>query len=311
MTDDEALERDLRAMLAARDPGPAPTVLATVVRSRLHSDRGPRRLVAIGRWAGTAAVLGAVAAILILAVVAARPISISPGSTPLPTPAQPYSIQPGDGVVAEDHVPVGQAVAGLLAFAALFVAVRISTDRRARIGAVLGIALIGLVALSIGTSDAIGFDGGSSGADPSGPGSSNPPGTYVAVTGDRPFTVTLTVTNTSRLPLTIEGIPEQGTFTVNGRTQPRLVGLGLLPVCCDPAAMQPFEPTTVQPGGSVDLAIGGMAGDCAIPADATGASRFASFDQVPIVYEQLTIWHTANIRMPEAVVVPASGADCP
>jgi hypothetical protein len=308
---DDVFERDVRAMLAGRDPGPAPARLSEAVRAQRSADRGPRRIASAGRWAGTIAVLGAVAAVVVLAIVVARPISVGPGATPLPTPIERYSIQPGDGVITEDHTPAAQEIAALLAFAGLFVVVRIASDRRARIGAALGIALILLVTVRIGTSDAIGFGVGVLSVDPGGSGPADPSGTYVSVRGDRPFTVLFTVTNTSRLPLTIEGIPEPGSQVINGRTQPRLVGLGLVTTCCPAAGMQPFRPVTLQPAGSVDLVIGGMAGDCAIPGDAPGGTRFVSFEQVSVVYEQLTIWHTAEVTLPESVVVQASGADCP
>jgi hypothetical protein len=307
---DDIFERDLRALLAARDPGPAPAALAMLVGSRLETDHGPQRLVAMGRWAGTAAVLAALAAVLILTVVVSRPTAVTPGSSPLPTPAQPYSIQPGDGVVTEDHVPVAQEIAALVALAGLFVMVRLTTDRRVRIGAILGIALIVLVTARIGTSDAIGFVGGVTSVEPGASGASDPPGMHVSVTGDRPFTIIVTITNTSRLPLTIEGLPVQGTNTVNGRTQPRLVGLGAHSVCCTATAVQPFQPTILQPDGSVDLAIGGLAGDCAVPPFTSAAQRYSSFDQVSFVYEQLTIWHTAVVTLPDAIVVSESGVDC-
>ena len=309
---DDVVERDLPAFLAARDPGPAPAALAVRVRSRLETDRASRRLMATGRLAGRTAALAAFAAVLILAIIVARPVAFSPGSSPLPAPAQPYSIQPGDGVVTADHVPVAQTIAALLAFAALFVVVRIATDRRVRIGAALGIALIALGTASIGTSDAVRFGTGVLSVEPGGSGpTGDSSGVYVHVTGDRPFTIIVTITNVSRLPLTIEGIPEQGSQTVNGRTQPRLVGLGSLSLCCTATAVQAFRPTILQPDGSIDLAIGGLAGDCAVPPDASAAQTYSSFEHVSIVYEQLTIWHTAVVSLPSAIVLSESGVDCP
>jgi hypothetical protein len=298
-------------MLAARDPGPAPAGLATAVRARLDADRGPRRLWSIGRLAAATAGVTGLATVLVLALVVARPLPTGPGSSPLPSATGPYTIQPGDGVVTGEYYPIAQTIAALLAFASLFVVARTSADRRAIIGASLGMALIGLAAASIGTSDAIAFVGGGSGVTPSGDGPPDSPGMYVSVTGDRPFVLILTVTNTSRLPLTIEGLPEQGLLLANGQTQPRLVGLGRLPRCCDAGSIERFRPVTLEPGGAVDLAIGGMAGSCAIPPGGPTDGQFSSFETIPIVYEQLTIRHTAEVTLPEPVVVRASGAVCP
>ena len=305
MTDDGAFERDLRAMLAARDPGPAPTVLATVVRSRLRNDRRPRRLASAGRWAGAAVVLGAVAAVLILAIVVARPSSVSPGSTPLPTQS-PYTIGAGDGVVRGESYPIVQIALALITATFLVRGYARATVRRNRIAFGLGIAIMALAAMKIGTPDAVAF--GAIGEEALDPGGHDPSGAarfVVDVVGDSPFTLILTVSNTSRLPLDIEGIAEPASILPGEIPQARFVGVGVI---ADPSAnltAQPrfaFAPRTLWPGESVDLALLGMAGQCAI-SPSTAAGGFISLEDVEIVYEQLTLRHTATVVLPEPVNV--------
>jgi hypothetical protein len=309
---DPAFERDVRRMLMARDPGPAPAELRPAIVAALAAEPGQRRAIAVGRLARAAAGATTIAAALVFGILVSRPPAIGPGAATPPSAGAAYSIRPGDGVVAGDLFPTAQLIAALLAFAVLFVIARTAADRRARLGAALGIALLGLMVFSVGTSDAVAFVGGGSGVVPAGEGPPDEPGMYVSVKGDQPFVIVLTVTNTSRLPLTIEGMPGPlGSATVNGASQPRLIGLGLLARCCDLALLEPFRPTTLEPGGTVDLAIGGLAGACAIPPGVTPSTGEASFEQIRIVYEQLTISHTAAVALPEPVVVSSSEAACP
>ncbi|HEX5824271.1 MAG TPA: hypothetical protein VFY18_07440, partial [Candidatus Limnocylindrales bacterium] len=232
----DPFERDLRAMLAARDPGSAPVALAAAVRSRLQADGerswldGPRRLL------GATTLVAAAAAVLILAIIAGRPVPIGPGATTAPEPTGPYALQPGDGVVGGEFVPAIQVLLALAAFAALTTVALRTPDRRIRIATAVGSLIIVLVAVSIGTSDAIGFRDGGYGVQPGRTPPAGDPGMYVAVTGDSPFTLLLTVTNTSRLPLEIIGIPADGTEANATEAavppsphRPRFVGLGLLP----------------------------------------------------------------------------------
>jgi len=312
MTDDATFERDLQAMLAARDPGPVPATLSDRVARRLAGERQPRWWRRIGRWTGTAAGLaGVAAAVVILAIVASRPIAPGPGAAPLPTPGLPYRIQPGDGTVSLEYVPAAQVIAGLLLFAGLFVVLLATRTRRIRIAAGVGILLVGATAFALGTSTSISADGGSSGVEPTAAGPAGTPGMWVSVRGDQPFTVFMTVTNTSPIPLRILGMPEPGSFLINGQTQPRLTGLALFGQCCDTSTLEPFRPVTLEPGGMVDLAIGGMAGACAIPADSASVGRYAGFTTIPIAYEQLSIRHDVAVELPRTAYVPSSDATCP
>jgi hypothetical protein len=313
MTDDATFERDLRAMLAARDPGAAPVALASTVRARVGSDGvrarfdGPRRVL------NAVAIMAAAAAVLVLAIVVARPPATGPGGSPAPEATGPYVVQPGDGVIGGEDLPRIQAVLAMLASVALItIAVRTS-DRRIRVAAILGSLAIVLVAATIGTSDAIGFRDGAYGVQPGRNGPEGDPGMYVAVTGNSPFTLLLTVTNTSRLPLEITGIPADGAEGAEPPSPhlPRFVGLGLLPDdVVDSSAVGPFHPVSLPPAGSVNLAFLGLAGDCAVLSPGPDGQAGYQIATVRLVYEQLTIRHVADIVLPQPVIITIPG-QCP
>ena len=134
------------------------------------------------------------------------------------------------------------------------------------------------------------------------------------MTGDQPFTVVITVTNESRLPLDLLGLPEPAILQV-GADQlailPRFVGMAWLPGPDKrPSAAEPFHVVTIAPGESADLAILGMAGSCAIPTVGPDGQGGYTFESVDLVYEQLTIVHTQAFTFPEPVEITTSG-HCP
>ncbi len=311
MSGDAGIDRDLRAMLANRDPGPAPARLAASVGARLAAERGTRRETLLERLTVVATAVTMVAAGLILLVVVNRPISISPGAAPLPT--LPYTIQPGDGVVHGEDVPVFQVLFGGIVLIGLATILATTAARWKRIGAALAMLMVAFVALTIGMSDAIGFASGIDGIERG----RNPPdgqaGIVVGVVGDRPFTMYLTVTNTSRLRLEVEGLAEPPTFLPPMVVQPRFVGLGIIPdvsVDLTDAPRAPFRPVTLEPGASLDLAVLGMAGQCAISPPSLAGVGYTWLDHIGIVYEQLTIRHQASVALPEPVKIAEPDA-CP
>jgi hypothetical protein len=309
MTDDATFARDLRTMLARRDPGPVSSAVTVAIRGQILADRRPGRFPALGAWAGGAAAVGAIAAVIVFAIVIGRPPDIGPGASPSPLPQTAYAMQPGDGLVIGEHEPVVQTIVLAGSFFGLILLATQMRDRRKRIGTSLGALVIAFAALNIGTSDAIAFRDGGYGVDPARVDPAG--GMQVAVTGDRPFTVMVTMTNTSRLPLTIVGLAGQQVRVDGEPFGPRLVALGHLrggDFMAD--AVERFVPITLGPSEQTDLAALGLAGPCAlasIPGDSYGTVSIAT---LPIVYEQLTIVHTAYVNLPDPIVITVAG-ECP
>ncbi|MBA2721269.1 MAG: hypothetical protein H0U52_18810 [Chloroflexi bacterium] len=308
---EETFERDLRAALAMRDPGPAPAHLEAVVRQRLATDPRPRRLQIV---ATPLASIALVAAAVIIAIVVSRPIEVGPGSAPGPS-TLPHQIAPGDGVVTDVPQPITQAVTALIACAVLFLTALQASRRRTRIGASLAALLILVVCVTIGTSDALG-DAGMFGVTPTREPGEGETGAVLSVTGDDAFTVLVSLRNTSRLPLTILGIADGGTIEVGSgpgamATLPRFAGVGFFPgMELNLATILPFHPRALDPGAEVHLALRGLAGTCAVATRPPSNDASYEIREVPLVYEQLTITHTQTIRFVESIHVP-SRMPCP
>ncbi len=314
MIDDMTLERDLRALLASRDPGPAPASLAGTVRARIQADRGASRLPVWVRSAVSLAAVAGVAAMIVLGLVVTRPGVDGPGASAPPATSTPYRLATGDGVVSVGY-PVVQTLAGIMTLALLLLTALGTTNRRTRIAASVGCLMIAFVALTIGTSNALAFTGGGYGLSPTRATSGDETGMVVAVTGDSPFTLVLTVSNDSRLPLTLVGVPEAGNVTIGSgsepATLPQFVAIANLPQDAFLAeAAERFVPVTIAPGASVNVAILGMAGRCAIPTPDPRGDASYSIQHVTLVYEQLTIAHTQPFALPEPIKISTSTA-CP
>lgn len=297
---DDSFERDLAAMLAARDPGPAPARLETAVRYRIASDRGSSAGARILRVAGQAASLGAVAAVLVLAFVLIRPPSPGPGAGSAPAPTA-YVLKAGDGIVSPEAPPVLQFVAWVVVLVGLG---RLALRARARwLMSATTLAIVGWiwVAANVGASDALVQEGGVFGALPPSARQPDTSSMFIGVDGDQPFHVVVTVTNGSRLPLVIRGLARDTRDPVRiPPIFPRFVALGLLPPTdMRLEATQPFHPVTVAAGESVDLNILGMAGACALSVPPAGriAGGFTTLESVSLVYEQLTIVHTQSVPL--------------
>jgi hypothetical protein len=311
MTDDTAFARDLRTMLAARDPGPAPLALGAAIRQRLAEPR-TNRFAAFARSGASAVALVAIAAALVLAIVVARPIATGPGATPAPSTAVPYQLAAGDGVATGEHVPVFQALGGLIAFAGLLLLAKRTTSKWIGIGAALGCLAVAFVATTIGTSNALAFSSGGYGVAPGRNAPPDEPGMYVAVTGDQPYTVVLTVTNASRLPLEFLGLAESETTRVPSDQSPpilpRFLGLARLPgEDMVPSEAIRFQPVTVAPGEWVNVVLLGRPGSCAIPTVGPEGQMGYRIETVNLVYEQLSIVHTDPFVLPEPIVITTSG----
>ena len=179
--------------------------------------------------------------------------------------------------------------------------------RRNRITAVLGALIIVYVAVSIGRSDAIAFRDGVYGVDPSRVDSER--GMILAVDGDGPFTAVVTITNTSRLPLTLLGLTAPPVpIQSGGRAEARLIGLGTLPAdSFDRSATRAFSPITLGPDEQVNVVVLGFAGACSLAVQPTDNYGLLKIATLPLTYEQLTIVHDANVALFEPILVTVAG----
>lgn len=296
----ETFEESLRAMLADRDPGPAPARLEALIRERVASDRVRRPATRLLQLAVPAASLAAVAALLVLALVMVRPTATGPGAGPASAP-EIYVLTPGDGVVDAATLPIVQIVAWALVLVGLWRLAGRARSRWLTIATTLAVVGWIWVAANAGNSDALVQQSGVFAALPQSERQPDTSSMFVGVDGDQPFHVVVTVTNASRLPLVLRGLASNERVEVQDPPLlPRFVALGVLPPSDTRLeAVQRFAPVTVAAGGSVDLDILGMAGSCALaapPANRIGGG-FTKLDSVNLMYEQLTIAHAQSVTL--------------
>lgn len=299
---DDSFERDLAAMLAARDPGPAPASLSVAIRTRITDADAGRWSWSVRRLTGAAISTTALAAAVIVAVALFRGPVEGSGGVATPVPTGPYSLAAGDGVTSPESVPIVQIVVWLGVLAAIAYTARRIPTRLVTVAATLGVVGWIWVVANIGTSDALVHQGGIAGASPLSVRQENEPGMYIGVDGDQPFETVLTVTNASRLPLELRGlVPDP--FPVDPPISPRFVGLATLSREGGPDRVRPFRPVTLEPGGSVDLAVLGKAGTCAVatPPPDRIAGGGTSLESVDLAYEQLTILHVQSVALREPI----------
>ncbi len=129
--------------------------------------------------------------------------------------------------------------------------------------------------------------------------------------GDSRFQIVATVTNESRWPLRVLGIPRYPETAVGSPPvilYPRITGLGSWPVsatCCLPEDATPFQPVTIGPNEMLDLVFVGRAGACGTAANLSDGG-FSVIETVPVVYEQYTIVFTADVALSHPVNIPQS-----
>ena len=308
MTDDR-LERDIRQFLAARDPGPVPASLHAAVSA--VPTTAP--MSGIRGFLGRALPPLAAAAVLVVLVTVLASIRPGPfdgaGATPAigPTPSSLPSLVAGDGVTAT----VTPSLLHLALAGAALVGLGVVAARAKRrilgygaIAAILGIVWIGSM---IGTSNALEQGSGAFGAEPSMERPSGfETGDFVRAEGDVEFWILVGVTNVSRLPLDLVGVAPGEYQIPDADRLPRIVGLGYLPDddCCLPSRARAFTRLHVDPGQSVQLVVLARAGRCASATVTVGASQIVS---LPLVYEQLTLLHTAAVQLEEPVSILNDG----
>jgi hypothetical protein len=302
----DPFEVELRTMLAGRDPGPIPARLI----QRVAAERGtpPRRFRGAPSglmWLASAGATILVAFAIVIALGQRVPLT-GPGASPAPVFTHPR-LQTGDGVADGSFVPLAQAAVGLVVFGALVRVAFRASSRPLALAAVLGAVGLVWVTVNISKSDALVHEGGLSGVIPASSQQADEPGTFLGVTGNAPFHVVLTITNTSGLPLEVRGFAPPVVYPDLPQLAPRFVALGFYPTA-DPALIEdatPFRPTRLEPRGMVDLVLLGTAGLCALPvppSDRIGGG-FTTLDSVDIVYEQLTIVHTQAVALSDPVNV--------
>ena len=308
MTDDR-LERDLRQFLVARDPGPVPASLHAAVSAVPNT----APVSGIRGFLGRALPPLAAAAVLVVLMTVLSSIRLGPfdgaGATPVigPAPSSLPSLVAGDGVTATVNPSLLQlALAGTALIGLGVVAAR--AKRRAlgygAIAAILGIVWIGSM---IGTSDALEQGSGAFGVEPS---MERPAGfergVFVRAEGDAEFRILVGVTNLSRLPLDVVGVAPGEYQVPDADRLPRIVGIGYLPDddCCLPSRARAFTRLHLDPGQPVQLVVLARAGRCATATLDIGA---AQIDTLPLVYEQLTLLHTAVVRLEQPVSILNNG----
>ncbi len=302
MSDD--VEANLRAELAARDPGPVPARLMARIAADREADARRRRLRPWATWlaSGIATVAVAAALLIVIGSLSVRPTPVGPGASAIPSPAAAGPLRPGEGVAGGGFVPVAQVLAGALAFIALVRLALRATSRGVTIGAAVGAVAVIWMFANLGTSDALEHETGISGVWP-GTIDGGTGDTFLTVNGDGPFTVMFTVTNVSRLPLTLEGLlPTQVPPGHDPPIGPRLVALGRYHEPYGTEDIDPFVPMLLSPGASVDLGVLGYAGSCALasPSSREGAG-YTSIDSFLVVYNQLTVRHTQTIALSDPI----------
>jgi hypothetical protein len=306
MNDDAVFEAGIRAMLERRDPGAAPAHLGDAVIERMRRERERSRLTARSRRLVNA-VAGLAAAIVLSVIVLGRPFELgsSPGASPAPSILP--TLVAGDGVTAT----VGPPLLHLVVAAGIVIGLGVLAARATRrivgyaaVTAILGMIWVGSM---IWASDALGDGGGTFGVDPH---LERPAGfargNFVRAEGDVEFRILVGVVNQSQLPLNLLGVAPDARGLPSPERLPRIVGLGYLPYedCCLPSHARPFSRMALGPGESVQLVVLGRAGRCASSTVEAGAMLIES---IPLVYEQLTLLHTAEVVLPEHVAIVNDG----
>ena len=306
MNDDAVFEGEIRSMLRRRDPGAAPTDLADAVIERMRRERERSRLTARSRRLVNA-VAALAAAIVLSVIVLGRLFELGSGPGASPAPSTLPTLVAGDGVTPTVGPPLLQLLLAVGVVVGLGVLAARATRRIVGYAAVTAILAIIWVGSMIWASDALGDGGGAFGLDPhlerpAGFASGN----FVRAEGDVEFRILVGVVNQSHLPLNLLGVAPDARGLPDPERLPRILGLGYLPDahCCLPSDARPFSRMTLDPGESVQLVVLGRAGRCASSTVEAGA---ALIESIPLVYEQVTLLHTAEVVLPEPIAIVNDG----
>lgn len=310
--DELTFETELRAMLDRRDPGPARAGYPALVLARVRVEPILGRFALARRGLSGLAAVAAVLALAVVATIVLRPEAPGPvaSSGPLPSPAP--GLVAGDGITSREFIPFLQVVVWLAVFAGTVRLVVRSQRRAATVAGTLAVVGLIWVAANIGTSDAIVETGMVGAIDP------YPAATEmtdydvtISVDGDQPFRSILVLQNGSRLPLTLRGMVASPPFGgYDPPISPRFVALGRIPdseYTFD--HVRPFEPVVLEPNALVNVVVLGMTGECSVGPDHPTDSGHA-LQTISLVYEQLSIIHTQDVRLTRTMNFP-SRSPCP
>jgi hypothetical protein len=300
---DMNVERDLRAMLAARDPGASSAALAVRIRNERAAQLKESRRLPL-RLAGIGTAIGAIAAlVLVLAGLATRSSVTNPGSMPSSVPVVgPAAVPIGAGVTA----PAGAPILHILALAIVILALGFVSWRTPRKGIAVATALAA-VAVGFGVvifilAQPVGRRAGASGASPV---AVSADGQSLVVLGAGDFWVETTLTNVSSLSLVIQGLEMRGAAgdvnAMAGITPPGFVGIGLIDGSFGPEGAIPFHTVELAPDASVDVILHGVAGACALPSIPPDGGSTVTFTSVELQIEQLGVTRTVSMPLDQPI----------
>jgi hypothetical protein len=310
-TTDGRLERELRGLLADREPGGAPYALRDRVdRVPDTAARGERAAIAAG-VIGTAMIAAAV----VIAVVALGgrqaidPASV--GASPAPD-GVPFVFGPGIVAAPEVHAANYAAALLVLGLVALAAGLALRDRRRAAVGVVAAAFIVPIVALMLSLLPAARADE-SDGAYVSGIQRPDMPAGYqgfqlVYVAGES-FETGFSLANTGPLPIRVHGVigsPDDALANAHWTG---------VEVIDDPAQRQtaigrPFEALMLAPGESVFVRLTGVPGPCGTVLADPAAPAPAGVDFVPldmwVAYDVLGWPRTGRLETSWQITAPTS-----
>lgn len=319
---DDRFERDLRAALRARDPGPAPATVferAAGIRDREPGARwavAGRTLSRLGGLVAAATVAVAAVGVLLLSRSLGISLEVPPGggATPSPIPFDPAI--DGAGIVGG---PTGMEVGAITVVAIVAAVISSALLKRLLVrGLVLGLLAVLVVATyAFSRWDALDWQGGAwapgigyVGSDPSAAegslGGDPIEAELYVVPPNGILTFGLDVHNRAAVPIAILGLAADHKDLAWGR----ITAAGMLrdPTAYSlaPADTRPFAPLAVEPDGFAFIVVVGRAGPCATGRVNSGdeISASAQLNQLDVVYEMLGFRKQTTIDLPATINLP-------
>jgi hypothetical protein len=317
--EDERLEREVRGLLAARDPGPAPDGLRDRVDRVAETARAGatirRRLARV-----VVPVLGLAAgvALLLLAAPLLAPPRTGPGAPTTPASTFDPMLQ-GLGLVPPPALEAeALVVLGLLAVGGLILALAPSGPRRTFV-TLMAVVVLGFggaqVLLTHAASGPAASSGGIGVLNVEQTESVNPYPVYITAAPGGPFSFGFSVVNAGPLPIRLDGVVADPQVQAGRVEQPTLRavwrGGGANGDVIGPT--EPFAPTELASGEFVFLWLVGTASPCAAGPSfdpAAGQVAMVGMPELRVQYSVLGLPRTTAIRLPFDPLQPYR-AGCP